>query len=578
MKVIYVDHDPEIRSYVSMILETSVDCELLEFSSIPECISYIEVDPPEDLLFVLSEVEINEKSGMELLEWFRNHFKGIPFIWISTPENRGKLITRQSLEQGKASGFIPKPFKDDEFFPIVDKVLLERAENIRNQSDDAEEDSLYSDKKKKQQDEVEADWDLNSKKEAKEVEADWDIQAKGEGCEQEADWDLNAKGEGSEQEADWDIQAKGDGSEQEADWDINAKGVGSEQEADWDLNVNSNTSEVEADWSLTSSKKSYIKEGYKSFKAKRLFALDKMVTDVYIALSNDKFLKIFSQKDPLEDHRLQKYIDKGVEYLYITDEEFPTFSEYFLNIVVDKLKKVKEAPVQVKSVAELAAFDNILSTVKQIGITGATAEQIKESIASGIETIDKINSLKDIFSTIYRSQNYISEHSLLTSYIAGKIATDTSWNSPQTLEKLSLAALLHDVAIEDQYLASQHDLYFDDLDKLKSEQGEEIYQMIFNHASKACEVLSKGQHIFADVENIIIQHHESPRASGYPAKLNSSVISPLSCLFIIAERYTHLLIKHNMNIEGSLETHFEDFNTGNFKTPLKSFFNVFSQV
>jgi response regulator RpfG family c-di-GMP phosphodiesterase len=561
-----------------MILETSVDCELLEFSSIPECISYIEVDPPEDLLFVLSEVEINEKSGMELLEWFRNHFKGIPFIWISTPENRGKLITRQSLEQGKASGFIPKPFKDDEFFPIVDKVLLERAENIRNQSDDAEEDSLYSDKKKKQQDEVEADWDLNSKKEAKEVEADWDIQAKGEGCEQEADWDLNAKGEGSEQEADWDIQAKGDGSEQEADWDINAKGVGSEQEADWDLNVNSNTSEVEADWSLTSSKKSYIKEGYKSFKAKRLFALDKMVTDVYIALSNDKFLKIFSQKDPLEDHRLQKYIDKGVEYLYITDEEFPTFSEYFLNIVVDKLKKVKEAPVQVKSVAELAAFDNILSTVKQIGITGATAEQIKESIASGIETIDKINSLKDIFSTIYRSQNYISEHSLLTSYIAGKIATDTSWNSPQTLEKLSLAALLHDVAIEDQYLASQHDLYFDDLDKLKSEQGEEIYQMIFNHASKACEVLSKGQHIFADVENIIIQHHESPRASGYPAKLNSSVISPLSCLFIIAERYTHLLIKHNMNIEGSLETHFEDFNTGNFKTPLKSFFNVFSQV
>ncbi len=578
MKVIYVDHDPEIRSYVSMILETSVDCELLEFSSIPECISYIEIDPPEDLLFVLSEVEINEKSGMELLEWFRNHFKGIPFIWISTPENRGKLITRQSLEQGRASGFIPKPFKDDEFFPIVDKVLLERAEKIKNQSEDAEEDSLYSDKKKKQQEEVEADWDLNSKKEAKEVEADWDtnsksenreqeadwdlnakgngnegeadwdIQAKGEGSEQEADWDLNAKGEGSEQEADWDINAKGDGSEQEADWDINAKGVGSEQEADWDLNVNSNTSEVEADWSLSSSKKSYIKEGCKSFKAKRLFALDKMVTDVYISLSNDKFLKIFSQKDPLEDHRLQKYIDKGVEYLYITDEEFPTFSEYFLNIVVDKLKKVKEVPIQVKSVAELAAFDNILSTVKQIGITGATAEQIKESIASGIETIDKINSLKDIFSTIYRSQNYISEHSLLTSYIAGKIATDTSWNSPQTLEKLSLVALLHDVAIEDQYLASQHDLYFNDLDKLKSEQGEEIYQMIFNHASKACEVLSKGQHIFADVENIIIQHHESPKASGYPAKLNSSVISPLSCLFIIAERYTHLLIKHNMNI------------------------------
>ena len=306
--------------------------------------------------------------------------------------------------------------------------------------------------------------------------------------------------------------------------------------------------------------------------------LDKMVCDIYVALSPTKFLQLFKSGDKLEAKRLQKYLDKDVEFLYIKNEDYKLFSEYFLNLIISKLKKTSSSSLSIKTVADLAVFDNIISTVKEIGITGAAAEQIKESVIASLDTISKIKSLDSIFSRIYRSQNYISEHSLLTSYIAGKIATDTSWNSPQTLEKLSLAAMIHDIAIDDLLLAEQHDLAIENFDQLKNLYDEDTVQVILDHPAKAAEILTTGDHIFSDVENIILQHHENPDGSGHPSGLSSSVISPLSCLFIIAEKYCHLFIKNPVISSDELQTAFKPYETGNFKIPLKSFFNLFTQV
>lgn len=570
MKVITVDHDHEMRSYVAMILEASLSCEVLEFSSIPECISYLEVEPPEDLIFVLSDVEINGVSAMELLHWFKENLQSIPFIWLSEPENRNKLTTRQSLESKKASGFIPKPFKNDEFFPVIDKVFMESSSIFSGQETEESvpiaPDNLNE--QSKEQEEVAADWEINKKKaHSSEVEADWDVgKKKNPSGETEADWEIGSKkSPGTETEADWEIgEKKDDVSETEADWEIGKK--------------KGDAGEVEADWQINRVIKDPAGNTYKTFKALRLFAVDKMMADIYIKISDEKFLKIFSINDPLEKDRLQKYLDKGVNFLFIREQEFTAFTEYFLSLVVDKLKKAKAAPVEVKTLAELAAFDNIIETVKQVGITGATAEQIKDSVGSCLETIDKLKSIKSIFNNVFRSKNFISEHSLLVSYIAGKIATDTSWNSPQTLEKLSLASLLHDVSLEDNFLAKQHDMDVSTLQQLEAKFDGEILEAVKNHPLKTAQMLTSGQHLFADVESIILQHHERLGGEGYPSKMNSSVVSPLSCLFIIAEEYCLHLISGEQLDKDAFEKKFMVFDTGNYKTPLKSFFNVFSQV
>ena len=103
-------------------------------------------------------------------------------------------------------------------------------------------------------------------------------------------------------------------------------------------------------------------------------------------------------------------------------------------------------------------------------------------------------------------------------------------------------------------------------------------EKIKSHPGEAAKLISSGEHIFADVDAIIIQHHERPDKLGFPRGLGALSISPLSCIFILASEFVDEIYgkpPHEVDIESIKAKMSDIYNVGNFKKPLEAFLKVF---
>ena len=81
-----------------------------------------------------------------------------------------------------------------------------------------------------------------------------------------------------------------------------------------------------------------------------------------------------------------------------------------------------------------------------------------------------------------------------------------------------------------------------------------------------------------DIDNIVLTHHENATGSGFPRKLNSSSISPIACVFILANEITIALMHQKddpSQIRGTINYLITNYNVGNFKKPLEGVIKLF---
>ncbi len=571
MKALYADSDPEVRDYVSMLLEAGLDCEILEASSGNEALSVLEFD--DDVDFILTEVQMKGGGGHLIVEHLDSKNKNIPIVFLSNQEYQDTMIVQEVLKRSPLNAFVPKPFRDDQFFPVIDKILNLKAEMEENGvlprpspgvGSNADADS-----------DVEFDWDeldgLDSQENHSTDNESWDLHKK-KNQEMEADWSLKRKHHNQEEEADWSLKAKGNESEQILDYrknkndswdDIRKKNNESKK------GTNSEDEEVKSVEDLP-----YDMERFKRVKIKRFYNLKESAVDIYIRLNEKKYLKLINQNEELDYAKIEKYEQRGQKFFYIENSDYPQFQNQFGSLVLEKLEKAQNLTPEIKAVAELAAFNHTIEYAKDFGITANTANKVKKSVESNLKTLKKMPKLETLLKRIMRGGDYISEHSLLVSCFAGQICMATSWGNHQTLEKLSMAALLHDISLPRNELARIHNL---SQAKEKGLSGADI-ELIKSHPGEAAKLISQGENIFADVDTIVLQHHELPDQSGFPRGLGPLSISPLSCIFILASEFAEKVYGKSpasISVDHIKEEFKRDYNKGNFKKPLEALLKVF---
>lgn len=558
-----------------MLLEAGLDCEILEASSGNEALSVLEFDDEVD--FIITEVQMKGGGGHLIVDYLDQKKMNIPIVFLSNKESLDTMIVQEVLQRSPLNAFVPKPFRDDQFFPVIDKILGLKAEMDSDSSNDEEDvefdmDELGSFELGENSKETEADWSLKKEStKGSEVEADWSLANKNPN-EVEADWSLKAKGQESEQEADWSLKAKGGQGEEVLDYSK----PGSDS---WDAIRRKQNEEKKAaakgkEEELKPEEMPYDMDRFKRVRIKRFYSLSMSSVDVYIQLNPNKYIKLINQNDEFESSTIERYENKGQKYLFIENSVYQRFQEQFGHLVLEKLEKAQNLPPEVRAVAELAAFNHTLEFAKEFGITANTANKVKKSVESNLKTLKSLPKLEALLKRIMRGGDYISEHSLMVSYFAGQICMATSWGNHQTLEKLSMAALLHDISLPRNDLAKVHSLS----QAKELDFDEKDIEIIKSHPGEAAKLISAGENIFADVDTIVLQHHELPDQSGFPRGLGALSISPLSCIFILASELTERIYGKtaaSVDMEAIKAEMKEKFNRGNFKKPLEALLKVF---
>jgi len=307
---------------------------------------------------------------------------------------------------------------------------------------------------------------------------------------------------------------------------------------------------------------------YRPIKVERFLNYNPVDVDIYIRLSDTKYVKLLNQGETFTPSQLERYVaDKMVSYFYILSSEFHLFVESYSEKLKILLSR-NDLKIEQKIGAQLAGAALVLDICSELGINENTIDVVNSITKSTLSVIKKNNpKIFGLLSKLMNSNGFLYSHSLMVSYISSEIAQRMKWSSTEIYKKFSIAALLHDIGLSEE-LSKYNELTEDLLKELR----EIDIKTLREHPHRSYELSREIDTLPSDVDTLILTHHERPDGSGFPRGLGSLKTSPLSCTFILAHEFVHQIFEHNgdytkaVSIVDSMKT---KFNVGNYKKPFE---------
>ncbi|MCK5884075.1 MAG: hypothetical protein KAG61_10315 [Bacteriovoracaceae bacterium] len=325
-------------------------------------------------------------------------------------------------------------------------------------------------------------------------------------------------------------------------------------------------------------------EKHVPMKLELLLELDSVGQDCYIRLNEQKYVKILNKKEYFSKEDFDKYSAKGVIYFYVklddVDELLESFSGNLntmldlsmfsrpeslnkirskfsdeedgaiLDSIVDALNKADKNKLSYDEASHISSQS--LSLIRKANHKFAQGSEVqniaKATVLLSLSTISQAPELNNMFEKAVSSEDtYLNDHSVLLGSICCQIAGLLGWHSKLTHYKLMMAAMLHDITLDNSKLSRYRGVPDLMLDADQFNEGE--IKSFLSHTERGKELIQSFRMIPPDTDLIISQHHERPDGTGFPLKINFSKISPLGSVFIVA----HDLVSFIMSREKAEE-------------------------
>ena len=274
--------------------------------------------------------------------------------------------------------------------------------------------------------------------------------------------------------------------------------------------------------------------------------------DIFIRLSDSKYVKMFKTGATFTREDMEKYLQrKKVKYLYIRTEDSHEFIGKFNDDMVNLIAEAKTGdPEVLNTVSEVQSM--VQDLADRIGFTPEIQDLARQNIQLTVKAIGASPKLTNVFSSsLLKSKNFISSHSVMLANISCAIAAQMVWPSNTTFQKLVLASLFHDFSFNDPALAKISTKQ--ELEQLRSSSTsgltDEQYLAVKNHPQKASEVVRGLSEVPGDVDFVVAQHHERPDGTGFPKGMRGNQIPPLSAVFIISHDLLNSMIKEGEDFD-----------------------------
>ncbi|MBF0364584.1 MAG: HD domain-containing protein [Oligoflexia bacterium] len=256
--------------------------------------------------------------------------------------------------------------------------------------------------------------------------------------------------------------------------------------------------------------------------------------DLFIQISPLKMVKLVNAYEKFSKEIFEKYRKKGIKYLYVHTNDYMSFTEFTYESLRKRLNRPGNSIASDISYT-VESTSIIHDTIRNLKISESTVKILNEAAASSIATLKKNSNVKGMIEAMASRGGYLFSHCLMISYIGGMVSMKMEWNAVPTLQKISMAAIIHDVALDDEVLARIDELHTLDFNKI----GLKNIEHIKKHPLEAKQILDKMSDLPPDVAQIVLAHHERPEGTGFPRNLNAQQVSQISSLFIIVEDFVN---------------------------------------
>lgn len=257
--------------------------------------------------------------------------------------------------------------------------------------------------------------------------------------------------------------------------------------------------------------------------------------DLYVKLNDNKYIMVSKAGTKTDQTQLQTYENKTVEYLWVQQEDYALHVRNNVNIagiIVTKNNLDVKKRIHVLSQAASSVFNEMT----HIGIGFEAYSHSKQIVEATIALSETHTDLLELFMGLKSCSDELLKHSLAVCCVSVLIAKALGWENKQTIEKMALGALLHDIGLKtippEIVKKSKHEMTYDEL------------QTYEQHPFKGMQLLLGLGMVPDDVVAIVYEHHENAIGQGYPRKLRSLKMHPLARVVAVANEFCNLTIEN----------------------------------
>lgn len=293
--------------------------------------------------------------------------------------------------------------------------------------------------------------------------------------------------------------------------------------------------------------------------------------DLYMKLSETRYVKVINAGEAFLPEDAERFSSKGVTHLHITSADADAFLKSFeknISMLINSERK----PTSELSVVTLESLEVVERIGKSIGWTPAVLVAAKHAVELATKVVSsEPDLLKLLKKKINEPNSKFSAHVSTLSLLACGFCHNLGWVSESTQMKLGLAALVHDLLVEESHYSDIN--YWNEAAASGKDKTEEVLKYR-NHPAETANLILTLKNIPSDVDQIVLQHHESKDGRGFPRGLISSRILPMTCVFIISEdliNYMDGARNYDERVDEFLKNREDKYNSGNFKKVFDSF-------
>lgn len=294
---------------------------------------------------------------------------------------------------------------------------------------------------------------------------------------------------------------------------------------------------AESDEALAEADRAPAASDYRRIQIDDFLSTSKIQSDIYIRLSESKFVKVGRKGETTPIERLKYYRDKKVDFLYVLNAEFGIYVEHAASFT----KKIVQSPaVPVDAKMKLLAASTKLIAENSFISPNLDKVQIEAATSILEDTIDFAAKDPTIFQQLLDLQSHsdhLFAHSLAVSLYASLVAKKHGWVSDSTLTKICLGGLLHDIG--------KKELSKELLSKSRKELTAAEIREIESHCARGRDILLDIQGIPEDVALIALHHHETKSGTGYPRRLKGEQINSLARLVYVVDKFVTYILPAN---------------------------------
>ncbi len=255
--------------------------------------------------------------------------------------------------------------------------------------------------------------------------------------------------------------------------------------------------------------------------------------DLYIRIAPKRYIKLMNKGEPVDREVVEKYMEKGVEFLYLLKVQHSKFLVY-CDFLSEKIIDKETISAEIKTDQMMQYGDQVLKNFEFQGVTEQNIKFAQNFLSRGVNLLKRIRpdsaDKKDMIMNAMK--NY--EHTTAMAILGGMLTQSMGYTSMEKINTISLAILLHDVGKLDLPEHLRGEVNYQDL----SEEDRQLYE---THPRLGHDKIDSLEGISETVKQAILQHHERRDRTGFPDKISGNSINFVAEIIGICDTYLDYL-------------------------------------